>query len=92
MVRACTPKWHFGTQAWVPLRAWDISHHLFTFPSEIYIAVFPLLDPFGGVKPRLYVKFRSGSILRLPVSNKDNFHNIIFEIDRRNDFGMVKLI
>ena len=65
------------------------------FSATCHIAVFPLLDPFGGAKPRPLgrgVKFRSGSTLRLLVSNKDNFHNIIFEIDRRINFGMVKLI
>ena len=95
MVRACTPKWRFaclreaasakagGPYIWFFLS----SPKQIIFSATCHIAVFPLLDPLGRG-----VKFRSGSTLRLLVSNKDNFHNIIFEIDRRINFGMVKLI
>jgi hypothetical protein len=61
MVRACTPKWRFGTQAWVPLRAWGI---ILIQPSAFYLRHFNKGPPPGGV---LGLKKKVYSVIELLV-------------------------
>ena len=48
------------------------------FQLNSQLQSFPWMTRPVGLNPALYIKLRSGSILSLPVPNKDNFHKIDF--------------